>query len=180
VCFEETGPVTPPTQVGLLTVEPATLDERTAIYHQVNSCHRMKGAKDPWKYANPYLLLALYRLEPELGIPEANRGILAASWCWEAGFRDKPRAGDEGRSYGPYQQQAWFWDWCGASAPTYDIVEASACFWSRAEYYLADGKCPPGSYSRAEAMSANGVKYKNYGCKAESLHWKEWERWQAQ
>lgn len=171
-----TGPASPPTPIGLLTADEPTLAERMRLEVQATSCTRLKGAKNPWKYADPYLLLGLMRLEEELNVPVEARGILAAAWCWEAGFRSSPRAGDEGMSFGPYQQQAWFWSWCGGKGYTYDIVDASTCYWSRVDYYLQDGKCP-GSITRAEAMAANGVKYKNYGCSAKSLHWKELERW---
>lgn len=173
------------THFGLLVSEPATESERAEIYQQVDKCWRFNGVKNHWTASkllpqppDPWKLLALFRLEEDLGIPEEYRGILGAAWCWESAFRSEPRSGDAGASHGPFQQQDWFWAWCGAYGPTFDIINAAQCYWSRADYYLRDGKCP-GNILRAEAMAANGKAYKNWGCSAVSLHGKELKRWQT-
>lgn len=168
MCVEPAGPW--PNLRGVLLENTPTEYERRVIRHQIDSCSRgATTTADPWE------VLALYRLEPELGVPEQYRGILAAAWCWESSMRSSTSSGDGGVSHGPFQMQQWFWDWCGTKA-TMDVLEAAQCFWARADYYLHDGLCP-GNVLRAEAMAANGPRYKTWGCKAKSDHAREWLSW---
>jgi hypothetical protein len=77
--------------------------------------------------------------------------------------------------------QAWIWGWCGlprVEGVTTDVLTAATCYWSRAQKYLDDGKCP-GNVARAEAMVANGPAYAAWGCKARSKHWAELTAWRA-
>lgn len=165
----------PPSHLGVLIAEPPTDPERAEVERQIDRC-----ARDVRAVADPWLVLALWRLEADLGVPEAARGILGASWCWEAAMRERPRAGDHGRSFGPYQMQAWHWAWCGARGPSDDIIEAANCYWARVEdrYRVRTSGCPERVRWRvAEALAANGPRYLPLGCAAESKHWKELQRW---
>ncbi len=165
-----------PTHAAVLTMEPATPEESREVSLQLNSCARGRA-----KEADPLLILALLRLERDLGVPSGARGILGATWCWESALRPKPRVGDEGRSHGPFQMMGWFYAWCGLPAVDhvmYNIPVSATCYWSRVQHYLDDGKCP-GNVARAEAMAANAMKYKHRGCKAKSRHFEELERWRS-
>jgi hypothetical protein len=165
----------PPSQLGVLIAEPPTDLERAEVERQIDRCSRdVRAVADPW------LVLALWRLEADLGVPEAARGILGATWCWEAAMREKPRAGDHGQSHGPYQMQAWHWAWCGAAGPSDDLLEAATCYWARVDdrFRARTAGCPERVRWRvAEALAANGPRYLPLGCAAESRHWQELVRW---
>jgi hypothetical protein len=164
-----------PSRLGVLLEEPVTERERIEVERQISRCARDVGA-----VADPWLVLALWRLEEELGVPEEARGILGATWCWESAMRRNPRSGDVGRSHGPLQMQDWFWSWCGGRGQTQDLLDAATCFWSRVEdrYRAKAMRCQPHVRWRvAESLTANGPKYARFGCKAESAHWRELMRW---
>lgn len=153
---EEDIRVTPPTHLGVLLQDPATEAERVEVATQIMKCKRSVT-----RVADPFMVLAMLRLETELGIPDEARGLLGSAWCWEAAMRTKPRAGDEGHSLGPFQMQAWLWGRCGLPMRddvVYDLPVAARCYWSLVTHFLDDGKCP-GNVRRAEAMAANGMKY---------------------
>lgn len=159
-------------RLAVLLTEPPTEAERIEVATQIASCKRGVGlqTKGAWhrqgvevdkQAGNPFLVLAMVRLEAELGVPPEAKGILGAAWCIEAAMRSKPRPGDEGHSLGPFQMQGWFWDTCKLPVRddvTYDLPIAATCYWSMVEHYLSDGKCP-GNVRRAEAMAANGKRY---------------------
>ena len=160
---------------------------------QIEKCSRSVR-----RVADPFMVLAVYRLEADLGVPDSARGILGAAWCWEAAMRTKPRAGDEGRSYGPFQMMGWFWNRCGLPMNDnvmYNLPVAATCYMSLVQHFLDDGKCP-GDFARAQAMAANGKRYGAIGlgtaaafkdpakkqaayCSVRSKHWAELERWKA-
>lgn len=184
----DTPRVSQPPTVAELLAAPETPEEARMVAFQLASCSRR-----PAKSADPRMVLALWRLEGRLGVPTIARGILGAAWCWETGFSTEPPVGDGGRSHGPFQMMGWFWNWCGhpigsrsgdflhpraLKRRTYDVPLAASCFWARVEHHLADGKCP-GNVWRAEAMASHGPKYAPQGCKAESLHALELNRWKT-
>lgn len=180
-----------PSYLTVLLQEPATPFESALVSVQLDQCSRKAR-----KVADPFLLLAMLRLEDDLGVPPSARGIFGAAWCWEAAFRAVPRVGDEGRSHGIFQMGAWFWSRCNlpvAPHVVYDIPTAARCYASVVQHFLDDGKCP-GNYARAEAMAANGRKYHQIAtgrasffkdeakksaayCSVRSLHWEELMRW---
>lgn len=163
-----------PTHMGVLLLEPATEAESREVVHQIKSCSRSVT-----KVADPFAVLAMLRLERDLGAPA---GFLASAWCWESAMRPVPLArGDGGASHGFFQMKQWFWDACGlpmTDRVTTDLTMAATCYWGMADHFLQDGRCP-GNVIRAEAMAANGDGYQHWGCKAESRHHKELLRWHA-
>lgn len=164
-----------PSRLGVLLEAPISDAERIEVETQIERCARSVG-----KVADPWLVLALYRLESDLGVPPEALGILGATWCWESAMRTSPRSGDVGRSHGAFQMQDWLWEWCGARGPTMDVLDAATCYWSRvADRFESKGRrCPERARWRvSEALTANGPKYASHGCKAESLHWEELQRW---
>jgi hypothetical protein len=171
----------PPTHMGVLLEEAPSEEERVVVERAISKCERdVRAVADPWK------VLALHRLEKELGVPKEVESLLIATWCWEGAMRsDKPIRGDfnggRAHSFGPFQMQAWFWDWCNLpTAPVVydDLTVAATCYWSRVRDVAERMDCPAKDrWPAAEAMAANGMKYKHYGCKARSKHWKELESW---
>ncbi len=201
MCLPEAEIEPPPaTEFGLLVSGDISDQERAEVELWVSACKRFERTKNPWVKSrslqdppDPWKLLALVRLERDLGVPVAGRGILGAAWCWESAFRSAPRAGDIGASHGPFQMQGWFWAKCGYNGWTFDIVAAARCYWSVADAYLNDGKCP-GDWARAEAMAANGERYgalsrgqasffkdparkQRAYCNVRSRHYEELMRW---
>jgi|GEM_PF-4875879 len=166
--------VEPPSLFATLVARHPSRDERVEVELQISRCKRNVS-----HHADPYRVLALLRYETVLGVPEDHRGLLGAAWCWENAMRSEPVVGDNGASHGAFQMQAWFWHWCRLPMQDEvmgDLLISAACYWSRVEHYLDDGKCP-GNVTRAEAMAANGPKYKPHGCAAASKHSLELARW---
>lgn len=173
-----------PTHLGVLLQDPITEEEYKEVDTQIQRCYRgTANIVNHFKQRgpNPFYVLALYRLEGELGIPEEYRGILGATWCFEASFRSRPKAGDEGRSNGPFQMMGVWWAKCNLPMTDnvmYNIPVAARCYWSNVMEKLEDGECP-GNVFRAEAMIANGGYYKTKGCSAVSEHGKELLIWRG-
>lgn len=181
-------PLTPeplPTQLSVLLEDPPTEEERREIYTQIAACqHNTVRSADPW------LVLALWRLEGILGVPDEARGILGATWCIESAFRSDTRSGSpirgdfrQGHAYahGPFQLWPWFRTWCGLSdGGADDLLAAATCYWARIqdryEVRVRDLRCKE-PWKVAEAFTANGPRYVSEGCRAESKHWKEMKQW---
>lgn len=167
-----------PDESGSVIYEEMTDTERMVVDRQITMCSRSVT-----RTADPWMVLALYRYEETLGVPEEARGILGAVWCWEgAMYTDSERLrGDwvdgSPTSFGPFQMQRWMLARCDMDMAAADeLWPAASCYWRRVVELEQDGKCP-GNWARAQAMTANGMKYKHHGCKAQSLHWKELQRW---
>lgn len=169
-----------PDHLGSLLYDETTLEERLMVETQLAQCSRTV-----WRTADPWMVLALLRYEEQLEVPSEARGILGAVWCWEgAMYSDPERLRGDYRngaptSFGPFQMQTWMLERCRMPlAAADDLFSAASCYWRRAAELERDGACP-GNWARAEAMTANGMKYRHAGCSAKSLHWKELERWRA-
>ncbi|MGD2215163.1 MAG: hypothetical protein PVJ64_00350 [Gemmatimonadales bacterium] len=80
------------------------------------------------------VVIELFRLEIEAGVPRAVRGLLVAAACAESGYRAAPRGhSDGGRARGMFQ----FWSWARSAIRRHgattedprDDWRASARFW---------------------------------------------------
>jgi hypothetical protein len=174
---------TPPSHIGVLLQEPINDEERALVEVQINRCKR-----DVRGVADPFLVLAVLRLEKELDVPPEARGILGSVWCIEAAMRVEGKEGGPVRgdyhggtamAHGPAQLWPWHRDWCGLTdGGADDLVASLTCYWQR----VVDRRekramnCED-SWRVGEALAANGPKYKSWGCKAKSSHWRELERW---
>lgn len=139
---------------------------------------------------NPYDVLRLLLLERDLGVPDEASGILVASWCHEAGLRLQDRDGGPLRgdwrngvamAHGPFQLWPWHRAWCGlAKGGADDLIASATCYWRRIadRYEIRTAGCSD-RWRVAEALAANGPRYKHWGCKARSKHWLLLERWRA-
>lgn len=183
MCTSPQGPF--PDHLGLLMSEVPTPEESEIVSRQINLCRR-----DVETVADPYLVLAVLRLEDQLGVPPEARGILASVWCIEASMKMEGRNGGPirgdyhhgvARAHGPAQLWAWHRNWCGLTeGGADDLVASLTCYWQRAvdrrEKRALD--CEH-SWRVGEALAANGPRYKRQGCKAKSVHWEEMESWLA-
>ena len=180
MCEMPSGPS--PTMLGVLLEEPVTEHERQVVETQIDRCVR-----DVRTVADPWLVLGLYRFEEVLGVPEAARGILGAVWCIEAAMRIEAAGGGAIRgdwrhgmamAHGPVQMWSWMREWCGLTDAGVDDLWASmACYWQRVEDRMGKASGCAEPWRVAEALTANGMRYQHHGCKAESKHWRELERW---
>ena len=190
-CDLPTGPW--PSEEGTLLENPITMEERNEVALQIAHCSRsVHLVADPWR------VLALYRLEDQLGVPDELRGIFGAIWCIEGGMRSVSSSGgpirgdldERGRAMalGPFQGHAWLWQWCGLDPEAADdLFLAARCYWSRVadRHANLEGRCGKKGWVVAEALTANGRKYAPEACQAESGHvrelksWRQWEKIQA-
>lgn len=180
MCEMPSGPS--PTMLGVLLEEPATEYERQVVETQIDRCVR-----DVRTVADPWLVLGLYRFEEVLGVPEEARGILGAVWCIEAAMRIEAAGGGairgdirdgQAMAHGPVQMWPWMREWCGLTDAGVDDLWASmACYWQRVEDRMGKASGCAEPWRVAEALTANGMRYQHHGCKAESSHWRELERW---
>lgn len=163
-----------------LLQDPATeLEERTVLA-QIAACPR--GGVD--RVADPFYVLALLRLESDLGVPEEASGILSAVWCIEAAMRLESYDGSDIRgdprglkkmAHGPMQLWPRMRSLCGLTDGGADDLFASAtCYWQRVavRQESTSQKCKNNSWQVAEALVANTPKYARNGCAAESAHWR--------
>lgn len=168
------------THYASLLQDPATeLEERTVLA-QITACPR--GGVD--RVADPFHVLALLRLESDLGVPEEASGILSAVWCIEAAMRLESYDGSDIRgdprglkkmAHGPMQLWPRVRSLCGLTDGGADDLFASAtCYWQRVAVRQESTslKCKSNSWQVAEALVANAPKYAGSGCAAESAHWR--------
>jgi hypothetical protein len=184
-CDQPAGPW--PSEEGTLLESPITERERNEVALQIGRC-----ARSVHLVADPWTVLALYRLEAQLGVPDDLRGILGAIWCIEGGMRTRaagggPLRGDidergQALALGPFQGHGWLWRWCGLDEQAADdIYLAARCYWSRVadRHGALDGRCGKRGWRVAEALTANGRKYAPQGCQAVSGHVRELDAWRA-
>jgi hypothetical protein len=167
----------PPTRLGALLYGAPTEAESEATVALIDGCTQTTRA-----VADPWLVLALLRLEDDAGAPS---GMLASVWCVEASMRtvaartSGPIRGDylegEGyRAHGPAQAHGWLRDWCDLhNGEADDFLPAFECYLSRA-IYMRDryALACSDSWAVGEALTANWPAYRAAGCKARSKHWR--------
>lgn len=181
MCSSPVGPF--PDHLGLLMSEVPSPEESQIVSRQIDLCKRSVELT-----ADPYLVLAVLRLEHQLGVPPEAQGILNSVWCIEASMRLEGRHGGPirgdyhngvARAHGPAQLWAWHRNWCGLTeGGADDLVASLTCYWQR----VVDRRekralhCDD-SWRVGEALAANGPRYRKFGCKAKSGHWEEMEAW---
>lgn len=170
----------PASHYAALLQDPVTEHEERLVLTQIAACPR--GGVD--KVADPFYVLALLRLEDDLGIPEDASGILSAVWCIEASMRLTSYDGSDIRgdprgakkmAHGPMQLWPMVRSLCNLTDGGADDLFASAtCYWQRVDlkHKQTSKKCHEHSWKVAEALVANTNKYVHHGCKAESAHWR--------
>jgi hypothetical protein len=165
--------------------DPPTIEERIQVDAIRAACRHDGAHVDPWG------LLALIRIESDLGVPDHARGLLGAVWCVEAGLRTRSRSGGPVRgdyrdgvamAHGPLQLWPGTISSCRGRNGAADSLEWSArCWVARIEATLpkAARRCPDADpWGVAEAAIANVRKYQ-WRCDARSEHWRLMDRARA-
>ncbi len=168
-------------------MEPATRNEERLVLASIDTCGQTNR-----EVADPWLVLALLRLEGDLGVPSSARGVLPAIWCIEASMRtESPKgglirgdfSGGHAASHGPLQIAEWQEAWCGMRPGSRDnLLLAAECWVQRTNSFLGAKTKECGArdaWRVAEAMTSNPHKYKWHGCKAASKHWRQLARVQV-
>lgn len=186
VCEEVLAPkiVGEASHLAVLLSDPVTEYEETVVLSQIENCSR-----NVKRVADPYYILALLRLEADLGVPDEARGILGAVWCIESAMRLEAAVGGTIRgdprngvrmAHGPFQLWPWMRNWCGLTQEgSDDLFVAATCYWQRVEdrynVRAVDGcSKQENRWKYAEALTANGPKYRKIGCNnSESGHWRQ-------
>jgi hypothetical protein len=181
MCSKEISDGQPyPDFFGVLVNDPATEEERRAIYAVMDACK-----KSSRRTTDPFQLLALLRAERMYGVPDAARGITLGVLCVEVSLREKSSSGGPfrgdwlngvARAHGPFQLHDWFRAWCGAAPGSADdLLFSAGCYLARVESVLPKVKGCKNPWRVAEAATAN---YRRYGfrCESKSDHWKVIER----
>lgn len=175
----------PPTQLGVLLQAPASEREYRQVESAIRACASLRGPVHA--VADPFLVLALFRLEREVGAPP---GIFAGTYCVEVSMRATPRQGirflgdywnGKPLASGPFQLHEGVWRGvCGGTeeAP-HDILWAAGCYWQNvlkaAEKAERLGHCRARDRLHvAEAAASNVGKY-GWRCDAKSAHWRVME-----
>lgn len=160
---------------GLLLMEPASREEYAFIAAAQEVCRRWRGAS-----ADPFMLLALHRMEGDLGAPS---GLLVGAWCVEASFRSEsssggPIMGDGGFAFGPLQlhRNIWEADCGGDEADPHDLLWSAGCYWYRVTVAMEKARkvtrCREKDVAGvAEAAVANVGRYR-WDCSLRSAHWR--------
>lgn len=187
VCFDATAyastpwcsstPIVPEDEFSVLVMAPPTEEELLVIDAVAEGC-RHYGP-----HADPFELLALYRLEKSLGVHEWRPALLLGVFCVEAGLRTTSRRG--GPIWGDYRDgvpMAWgpmqLWktsrdDCRGTPDAAHDLIWSGRCWVARTERVLdkASRFCDKNQMMVAEAAISNIRKY-GWRCNASSEHWK--------
>jgi hypothetical protein len=168
---------------------PASSGEWRTVYDWIDGCVEIGRVRT--SMVDPLDVLAVLRLEDHLGVPWEARGILASVWCMEAsmlthGRKGGPIRGDYkngiARAHGPAQLWPWFRSWCGFGPRGADnLYGALTCYWSRVvdRYHARNVEKCDNPWAVAEALAANGPRYLQSGCRAESSHWRQMIRWRS-
>ncbi|MFO0745048.1 MAG: hypothetical protein U1F43_05135 [Myxococcota bacterium] len=176
-------PPPPVTAYSDLVREPANQDEHARVESIIDRCPRAARV-----HIDPFAVLALVRLEEELGVPTEARGLLPAVWCIESAFRPAERLfGDMGAALGPAQFHEQLAAWCMGDYRVRgkdwrgDFVFSARCWVAHVMRNLdrARARCGPDkAWQVAEAVVANPARY-GWRCAASSEHWKLAETFRA-
>lgn len=154
-------------------VEDDDMPERAEVERHLAACSRTGRHSDPWA------VLRLVQLEHELGAPS---GLLSAAVCFETGYRPGAR-GDwlagHARAHGWFQMHAPWERVCRLARGGRDSIEAATrCYWWRVTVRAEEAKACTSPLVVGEALAANVVRYRAWGCQARSRHNHEMEGWQ--
>lgn len=179
----------PPTLLGVLLEPPPTQVESEAVDIVLSTCPN--GKPDPW------VVLAILRLERNLDVPPEHRGILVATACVESGFATREGLhGDSGHALGMTQLHEPLAAWCidgdvsrtprqWYEAMTWQGVDwrdnwlfSVMCYLMHIERNLATAtkKCgEEAAWRVSESMVASPAR--KWRCTAQSAHWTLMETW---
>lgn len=160
---------------GLQCTPPLTPPEdsiQAEAESHLSQCSRTSAQSDPW------VVLRLVELEHDLGAPA---GLLSSAVCWETGYRANSR-GDwrhrHARAHGWYQMHEQWETVCRLSRGGRDDIDAaSACYFWRVLVRAEEARECAEPLVVGEAIAANVVRYRVWGCAARSRHSQERDSW---
>jgi|GEM_PF-2680563 len=181
--FHDPDPILPDL-MGVLLQAPASESEQRFVDRALTACEGLRG---PVRLvADPFQVLALARLEVDLGVPESARGILVAAWCVETSMKARPGKGKQflgdfrdgiALASGSFQlhENVWAITCNGTRNSPHDLLFAAGCWWSQVlktqEKARRVSGCAEADMLRvAEAAASNVLRY-GWRCNSKSAHW---------
>lgn len=181
---DKTTPTILPDRMGVLLEAPATENERRLVNQALEACGQLRGPVH--LVADPFQVLALFRLERDLGVPERARGLLVGAWCVETAMRATPSQGEaflgdwrDGRALasGSFQlhENVWSGTCGGTEEAPHDLLWAASCWWAHVLQAQEKARRVSGCRERdilrvAEAAAASPSRY-GFRCDSKSGHW---------
>lgn len=176
-------PILPDLMGVLLEATPSETEQRF-VDRALTACEGIRG---PVRLAaDPFQVLALARLEENLGVPESARGILVAAWCVETSMRARPGKGKQflgdfhegvARASGSFQlhENVWATTCGGTRNAPHDLLWAAGCWWSQVlkteEKARRVSGCEDADMLRVAEAAASNVRRYGWRCDSKSAHW---------
>lgn len=177
-----------PDRMGVLIEAPATESERRFVNKALEACGQLRGPVH--LVADPFQVLALLRLERDLGVPEDARGLLVGAWCVETAMKAKPSNGRaflgdwrDGRALasGSFQlhENVWAGTCGGTRNAPHDLLWAASCWWAQVlrteEKARRVSGCDEDDMLRVAEAAASNVRRYGFRCNSKSGHWEMME-----
>jgi hypothetical protein len=178
-----------PDRMGVLLQSPPSETERVFVDLALSACEGLRGPVR--NVADPFQVLALHRLESDLGVPQHARGILIAAWCVETAMKAEPSHGKQflgdwregvALAAGSFQlhENVWARNCRGTSQAPHDLLWSATCWWS--QVLKAEDKarrysgCRERDLLRVAEAAASNVRRYGFRCDSKSGHWQMLER----
>ncbi|TNF36619.1 MAG: hypothetical protein EP329_05015 [Deltaproteobacteria bacterium] len=155
--------------------DPPTEEERRIVEYAMYHCDNAAA-----RYAKPFVMLELIRVEEDYGIPDELRGVTLAAWCSEAAYQLDAVVGDGGSAIGILQLHPQLASLCGNPDLRHDPIASAQCWlWNlRRIYDKASRRCrPKRAWKAAELWLSQGGQKSGYSCKRVSSHVARLEQW---
>jgi len=189
--LHDPNPILPDLMGVLLEATPTEM-ERHFVDRALTACENLRG---PVRLvADPFQVLALARLEQDLGVPEMARGILVAAWCVETSMKARPGKGKHflgdfrdgvALASGSFQlhENVWAITCNGTRNAPHDLLFAASCWWSQVlkteEKARRVSGCAEDELLRVAEAAASNVRRYGWRCDSTSAHWQLLDRIRA-
>ena len=173
-----------PDLMGVLLEAAPTEAEQHFVDRALTACEGLRG---PVRLvADPFQVLALARLEDNLGVPDSARGILVAAWCVETAMKARPGKGKHflgdyrdgiALASGSFQlhENVWALTCNGTRNAPHDLLWAAGCWWSQVlkteEKARRVSGCEEADLLRVAEEAASNVRRYGWRCDSKSAHW---------
>lgn len=177
-----------PDRMGVLLEAPASEAERLFVAGALEACEALRGPVH--LVADPFQVLALIRLEDDLGVPERARGLLVGAWCVETAMKARPSDGKaflgdwrDGRALasGSFQlhENVWAGTCGGTRSAPHDLLWSASCWWAQVlkteEKARRVSGCDDDDMLRVAEAAASNVRRYGFRCDSKSGHWEMME-----
>ncbi len=173
-----------PDRMGVLLEATPTQAEQHFVDRALTACESLRGPVR--RVADPFQVLALLRLEQDLGIPDEARGIIVAAWCVETSMKARPGKGKQflgdfrdgvALASGSFQlhENVWAITCNGTRNAPHDLLWAAGCWWSQvlkaADKARRVSGCPEEDILRVAEAAASNIRRYGWRCNSKSSHW---------